>query len=584
MNGNKFGSPEERAKIELLDSFFKRFGKEFREALGEVKLDVSEYEWGDWYYFSLSNARTNEVLQLPREANCIVRVELIGNATMKFDSPNGREVDLVKTRKLKGFTFKRIYISNDAISGGHLLLLIGKGDFDIEFEKASLGEINNYNILDIDLYVKRSDQEYEVNARALQLLEKPSDDWSIKLNSTENDSIDGSYIDPGDIIQGDGAMPAYIKKIYFTNPSSYGSVKFLCSRDLPFRSLTESEEYLEVDPESDPTYPTPVGWPSFTAENWELQQDLGEEQTQEVIWDYFAVFGNIGGGNAILAHLSRHVWKTEDYGATWERISTIPLSGGGELKNISKLVNLGSPNEWGIIIGASAGSSNYAPTYAKSSDYGQSWTGYNAGGYDYDIHGSKPLDCIYIGNNIVLASYTTISHGTKLCRSTNKGVNWTVTSFPTSGWFVNLGSGVVLLCGENKSIYRSSDWGENWTEISTIPQIPYRVTYLGNNVVIIGCTNGDIYKSEDGGYNWEYKGTLISQVNWLEPYGSGKVLALCSNGTLYKSEDYGETWTALGKPSGIVGGYYQGYSLKVLAEGVVVGFFGNSQIYRVSSL
>jgi len=151
MNGNI----DERAKIEFLDSFFKRFGEEFKKAFGEIKrFEVSEYEWGDWYYFSLSNARTNEVLQLPREANCIVRVELVGSATIKFDSPNGREVDLVKTRRLKGFTFKRIYISNDAVSGGHLLLLVGKGDFDIEIEKALPGQcdlqpVDDGNYLDI---------------------------------------------------------------------------------------------------------------------------------------------------------------------------------------------------------------------------------------------------------------------------------------------------------------------------------------------------------------------------------------------------------------------------------------------------
>jgi len=129
----KTGDPQRiRAEIELLESFFKRFGKEFKDSLKEIKLSVEEYGWADWYAYDLRVARTNELIEIPQEGNCICRVKLDGSATIRLNNPQAQAISLETTPKVYGIPFKRLYLTNAAQSGKKLLLLVGKGDIGIE--------------------------------------------------------------------------------------------------------------------------------------------------------------------------------------------------------------------------------------------------------------------------------------------------------------------------------------------------------------------------------------------------------------------------------------------------------------------
>jgi len=565
MNGNKFGSPEERAKIELLDSFFKRFGKEFREALGEV----------------LSNARTNEVLQLPQEANCIVRVELVGSATIKFDSPNGREVDLVKTRKLKGFTFKRIYISNDAISGGHLLLLIGKGDFDIEFEKASLGEINNYDILTLDLEFARADAEFQVNARAIQLLEKSNDNWSVKLNSNKNPSISGSYIDPGDIIQGDGAMPAYIPKIYFTNQASpSGSVKFLISRDLPFRSLTGSEVYLEVDPESDPTYPPSSEFPDPSIGNWVLVGDIGVNVD---------IVCYLGAGKIIVQDSSTYdLYRSSDYGKSWSMF-----------KNIGHVRHMAYSQQEDALYACvvQPGDNKLKASY----DHGNSWvTKLSFSGWKYDVCAGAIVINSKGTAYFVYLSESTNNYNIRVWNSETESVThltgdfWGTSDVRGGSWVYaskGFSTGILYVQFRHKNSlddYRNDCWlstddGASWSSVSGFNQSElYAIDRVGS-VYLKGKGDGTIRKSTDC-INWTDVADLGNKIYTICHYSGSNVLAGISGSTgaeIWLSDDSGDSWSRVADGSDFPGSSYIRKIIRA-SDSVLLAITNDGKVYQLT--
>ena len=129
----KTGDPQRvRAEIELLESFFKRFGKEFKDSLSQVKLSVEEFGWADWYHYDLGTARTNELISIPDEGDCICRVKLDGSATIKLNNPQAQSISLETIPRIYGIPFKRLYLTNTAQSGKELLLLIGRGNFSVE--------------------------------------------------------------------------------------------------------------------------------------------------------------------------------------------------------------------------------------------------------------------------------------------------------------------------------------------------------------------------------------------------------------------------------------------------------------------
>jgi len=127
------GDPQKvRAEIQLLESFFKRFGKEFKDSLKEVKLSVEEFGWADWYWYDLGDARTNELISIPADGNCICRVKLDGSATLKLNNQQAQSLSLETIPRIYGIPFKRLFLTNTAQAGKELLLLVGKGNFTVE--------------------------------------------------------------------------------------------------------------------------------------------------------------------------------------------------------------------------------------------------------------------------------------------------------------------------------------------------------------------------------------------------------------------------------------------------------------------
>ncbi|WP_299363385.1 glycosyl hydrolase [Winogradskyella sp.] len=233
-------------------------------------------------------------------------------------------------------------------------------------------------------------------------------------------------------------------------------------------------------------------------------------------------FGSAGGG----------IWKTTNGGRQWENISDGYF--GGSIGAIA--VSKSDPNVIYVGGGEKTVRGNVSSGYGiwKSVDAGKTWT---ASGLPKSrhvpriaIHPTNP-NIVYAG---VLGNIYKPTQERGVYKSTDGGKTWKKTLFsneyagvvdlimdPTnprilyaSTWRVQRTPYSLSSGGEGSALWKSTDSGETWTEISTKKGFPEGI--LG----IIGVT--------------------------VSPVNNQRVWAIVENkdkGGLYRSEDGGETWT-----------------------------------------
>ncbi len=177
---------------------------------------------------------------------------------------------------------------------------------------------------------------------------------------------------------------------------------------------------------------------------------------------------------------------------------------------------------------------------------GQSWsliTGFNW----YEPRGLKCL-----GQNVwILWDWSS-----KMYKTTNTGVNWTVTDFSGIGitvpslYFLNSTTGY---CSNmyNTRVYKTTDSGSNWIKICDGFGFEFYVwgnLYFLNEITGFACGNsnlGCIAKTTNGGYNWSITGIanggMIFDINFLNSltgYACGK------NGLIWKTTNGGSVFVA----------------------------------------
>jgi photosystem II stability/assembly factor-like uncharacterized protein len=123
----------------------------------------------------------------------------------------------------------------------------------------------------------------------------------------------------------------------------------------------------------------------------------------------------------------------------------------------------------------------------------------------------------------------------------------------------NLSQGVKFVCGHNDKmftgtytgfkLFRSSDYGNNWTEIPTpvTSGIPVSTFSLGNRLIFgLDVAFDDIYYSEDDGSTWQVAagGPQSSVVRGFYEM-SGSLYCYTSNLGIYRSNDGGLNWTQI---------------------------------------
>jgi photosystem II stability/assembly factor-like uncharacterized protein len=287
-------------------------------------------------------------------------------------------------------------------------------------------------------------------------------------------------------------------------------------------------------------------------------------------------FGGVGGG----------VWKTSDGGGTW-----LPVSDGQQFKTSSVgaiAVADSDPNIVYVGMGESCvrGNASNGDGVYKSVDAGKTWR--NVGLQDSQTIGAvrvhpKNPDIVYVA---ALGHLWGPNEMRGVYRSTDGGGTWkqVFTRGPDAGavdlamdpsnprvlyasfWQVRRNPYHFDSGGPGSGLFKSTDGGDTWTDISRAPGLPR--TVLGRIGVTISPANpervwaiveaaeGGVFRSDNAGRTWTKVNdqNILRQRAWYynhifaDPQNADTVYAL--NTGMYRSIDGGRTFAAIRTPHG----------------------------------
>ena len=132
-----------------------------------------------------------------------------------------------------------------------------------------------------------------------------------------------------------------------------------------------------------------------------------------------------------------------------------------------------------------------------------------------------------------------------LLLNNDSNAQWLQTNGPTGGFIkCTAASGTHLFAGTLSGLYRSSNNGAAWTEITnTLGAYPIAdIVVLGSDIFV---TNGIVYRSTNNGDTWEE--TTSGITNAVSALAiNGNTIYAGSNGQIFISTDHGVSWAAHG--------------------------------------
>ncbi len=286
-------------------------------------------------------------------------------------------------------------------------------------------------------------------------------------------------------------------------------------------------------------------------------------------------FGATGGG----------IWKTTDAGASWEPVADGQL-GTGSVGAIS--VSESDPNVIYAGMGEACirGNASHGDGVYKSVDGGKTWK--NVGLKETQhigairIHPKNP-DVVYVA---ALGHQFGANPERGVYRSTDGGKTWKqiLTRGPKAGavdlsmdatnanviyaalWEVYRTAYSLESGGPGSGIWKSTDGGDTWTDLTHAPGMPLGIQgRIGVSVspanpervwAIVEADDGGVFRSENAGRTWAKVNSdrNLRQRAWYythilaDPLLPNRVYVL--NTSLYKSDDGGRTYAAIREPHG----------------------------------
>ena len=284
-----------------------------------------------------------------------------------------------------------------------------------------------------------------------------------------------------------------------------------------------------------------------------------------------AYFGATGGG----------LWKTTDYGENWSPVTDFQITSASVG---AVAVSETNPDLVFIGTGETCIRGNIMPGDGiyRSTDAGETWT--HIGFRDVDaiskirVHPTNP-DVVFAA---VFGEYSVASEDRGVFKSTDGGDTWRKVLFRNgetgaidlsvdpnnpdvmyaSLWQAYRKEYQMSSGGPGSGMFKSTDGGENWTEITRNPGLPQEglvgrigVSVSGANsnrvYALVENDNGGLFSSDDGGATWELVNDdrSIRQRSFYythvfaDPHDQDVVYV--QNTSLFRSEDGGETMESI---------------------------------------
>jgi photosystem II stability/assembly factor-like uncharacterized protein len=263
------------------------------------------------------------------------------------------------------------------------------------------------------------------------------------------------------------------------------------------------------------------------------------------------------------------IWKTTNRGVTWtclaDRWEKMPVS--------SIAIDPVDPQTIYVGSGDFHGSSGYSLGVMKSTDGGATWT--NQGNAQF---GNYAVSQVLVDPEDPQIVTVTTGRGAgyngKVYRSTDGGTSWNVAVNVSAPWS-DCGFGIpsasvrtyyAVAGGGGGRLYRSADGGVTWTAMAapsgatlsdTLDVAASKVDPA--TVYLLSASDQKIYKSTDRGATWsDITGTFPGGYNWSQSWydyhittskrGSNDLVFVGLIDIVY-SPDSGATWTSIGGPT-----------------------------------
>ncbi len=249
------------------------------------------------------------------------------------------------------------------------------------------------------------------------------------------------------------------------------------------------------------------------------------------------------------------IYRTSNAGATWQRVTAFPLGGSWyHIDFVSPTIGFMGSN------GATA----------RTQDGGATWqaqSGYPSCPVMYGMDFRDSLVGLCGGDRV-----STTDGGPGIFKTTDAGKTW-VRKFSQSANDVLWLDNTTAIATVGISIYRSTNAGDTWTEISgAIFTGLDEMVQLPNGVIVGVSLAGDAWRSTDGGFNWTLtlEGVGSLPANWNVSFFNDQVGAIVGQGGyIFKTTDGGLTWTQLN--SGIGGVEFHDLEMFDDSTGLAVG-------------
>lgn len=180
----------------------------------------------------------------------------------------------------------------------------------------------------------------------------------------------------------------------------------------------------------------------------------------------------------------------------------------------------------------------------KTGNNGVDWTMWNNGGWD---GGYNAL--INTGNY-----YLAGTDGGYLYRSSNKGENWELISYPefptsyVSGFCMKDQVVLAASFGNVRDAFRSVDEGAVW-EACNLPGDGNVMALLATDQYVFAGRTDGVFRSEDLGLTWIHTSNGMSELPFIKRLAANEeYIFAAANDGLYRSPDQGENWEKIYNP------------------------------------